>query len=835
MGMPSSISVPDFRLLFESAPGLYLVLSPKLHIVAASEAYLQATMTKRQSILGKHLFDVFPDNPNDPNASGVRNLLASLNRVIHECKADTMAVQKYDIRRPDYIGGGFEERYWSPVNSPVCDDHGRLLYIIHRVEDVTEFVRLKKKGKEQEQLNNELRIKAEQNEMEVYLRAQEVAAVNRRLQYANVELERLYEKMKELDQFKTQFFASISHELRTPLTLILAPVEKLLANSALDELSRRTIRVVDRNARLLLKQVNELLDVAKLEAGRVSLNLAKQDLATIIRVVASHFEGLAEEQGICYSVEADAAVMAYIDTEKAQRIMLNLIANAFKFTSEYGRVRCSVKPDHEQCHVVIDVADSGAGIAPELRELVFEAYRQGEGAGGQQGTGLGLTIAREFAELHGGTLTIGEAPEGGALFRLVLPILAPEVISEQALNEQLPDNQHDVSNALAEFGIDDMIMPVRELHEGPMVLVVEDNIEMRTFISACLSSSYRVILANDGEQGLKEALALLPDLIVSDVMMPKMNGEEMLVAIRQHPELQHTPIMLLSARTDQDFRVQLLESGAQDYLIKPFAVAELQARVRNLITAKLAEDSNRKLTADLQQRHVHLQQLTDELAEANKELESFSYSVSHDLRSPLRAVDGFARMLSERAANRLDDEDKRLLGIVRASSKTMGQLIDDLLHFSRVSRSELRVVMTDMTALANEVWCEVGTGYKGNIVIDSLPPGMIDRALLKQVWVNLLSNAVKYTGQKSRPNITVTGESLGHECIYHVTDNGAGFDMRFVHKLFGVFQRLHTAEEFVGTGVGLAIVARIINRHGGRVWADGAVGHGAKFHFTIPK
>ena len=201
MGMVSTISFPDFRLLFESAPGLYLVLSPTLEIVAVSDAYLQATMTQRQAILGKRLFDVFPDNPNDPDASGTANLRASLNRVISECTPDTMAVQKYDIRRPDFIGGGFEERFWSPVNTPVCDACGKLLYIIHRVEDITDFIRLKQKDREQQQTNSELRLKAGQNEIEVYLRAQEVADANRSLQRANLELERLYDKMKELDQF----------------------------------------------------------------------------------------------------------------------------------------------------------------------------------------------------------------------------------------------------------------------------------------------------------------------------------------------------------------------------------------------------------------------------------------------------------------------------------------------------------------------------------------------------------------------------------------------------------------------------------------------------------
>ncbi len=193
-GSPQS---PDFRALFESAPGLYLVLTPNLKIVAASDAYLRATMTKREEVLGRGIFEVFPDNPADPTATGVRNLNASLERVLRNKNPDAMAVQKYDIRRPEAKGGGFEERYWSPVNSPVFGPGGEVAYIIHRVEDVTEFVRLKQRGIEEEKLTQELRTRGEQMEAEIFLRAQEIQEANRKLREAeealrqmNAELER---------------------------------------------------------------------------------------------------------------------------------------------------------------------------------------------------------------------------------------------------------------------------------------------------------------------------------------------------------------------------------------------------------------------------------------------------------------------------------------------------------------------------------------------------------------------------------------------------------------------------------------------------------------------
>src|SRR5579871_6021732 len=189
---------PDFRVLFESGPGLYLVLTPDLRIAAVSDAYLKATMTDRTKVLGRGLFDVFPDNPEDPEATGVRNLTASLERVLRDRRPDAMAVQKYDIRRPEQEGGGFEERFWSPTNSPILDEAGNVLYIIHRAEDVTEFIRLRQAGQEQARMTAELRARAGQMEYEGYRRAHELDETNQRLRRVNQEQEEIYGRIAQL-------------------------------------------------------------------------------------------------------------------------------------------------------------------------------------------------------------------------------------------------------------------------------------------------------------------------------------------------------------------------------------------------------------------------------------------------------------------------------------------------------------------------------------------------------------------------------------------------------------------------------------------------------------
>ena len=240
-----------------------------------------------------------------------------------------------------------------------------------------------------------------------------------------------------------------------------------------------------------------------------------------------------------------------------------------------------------------------------------------------------------------------------------------------------------------------------------------------------------------------------------------------------------------------------------------------------------------KVTRDLTERR----RVEQALGQSNQELERFSCSVSHDLRAPLRAINGYAQALWEDHAARLDDEGKRLLGVVRDSAKLGGQLIDGLLHFSRVGRQALARAPVDLTALAESVLAELRQTQGSaavEVVLSPLPPASGDGALLRHVLVNLIDNAFKFSAKRAHPRVEIGAQQSGPEVAYYVKDNGVGFDMQYANKLFGVFQRLHRPDEFDGTGVGLALAQRIVQRHGGRIWAEGKVNEGATFRFTLP-
>ena len=431
----------------------------------------------------------------------------------------------------------------------------------------------------------------------------------------NEELQRLLDKIQQLDQLKSDVFANVSHELRTPLALILAPVEGMLATGEnLTELQRRDLTVIHRNAATLLKHVNDLLDLAKLDAGKMTMNFARVDLARAVRRVAEHFHALAPQRALSYVITAPDALEAEVDPEKFDRMLLNLLSNAFKFTPSGGRIRCALELSADD-RVLFSVQDSGPGVAPDMRSAIFERFRQAQGGTTRDfgGTGLGLAIAKEFVDLHGGTIAVSDAPGGGALFQVEMPLRAPAgaYVRDVEATPALAEGEVIVEGAIEELhSIAVETTQDTRSRDRPTVLLAEDNAEMRRFISEVLAGEYHVISVADGAQALASAIAEPPDLVITDLMMPKLGGDRLVSEMRARQPLAQVPVLVLSAKSDEALRAQLLAESVQDYVTKPFSAHELRARVRNLVMMKRARDA---LQTELATQNEDLSQLTQQL------------------------------------------------------------------------------------------------------------------------------------------------------------------------------------------------------------------------------
>jgi signal transduction histidine kinase len=572
----SSDHTPDdrhFRLLFEQSPDILLVLlpdAPRYTMVGATEARLRATDTTRDS-LGRGIFEQFPDNPDDPRASGTGNLRASLDRVRLSRLPDTMPVQKYDIRGPD---GSFTTRYWSPKNIPVLGADGELQYILHRVEEVTELVRASEVGEQ-------LRDRTRTMEHDVIRRSQELAIALAELRTANA-------RLSELDVAKTEFFSNISHEFRTPLTLMLGPLEDALTEQGFGdyESNRLRLETIHRNALRLLKLVNTLLDFSRIEAGRAAAHYERTDLATLTAELASTFRSTVERGALTFEVDCQPGEeLAYVDREMWEKVVLNLISNAFKHTFE-GGITIRLREMDGQFHLA--VTDTGIGIAPEQLSRLFERFHRVKGAASRshEGSGIGLALVQELVHLHGGTVQVESVPGRGSTFTVTIPAGSAHLpIAGLAHHAGAPAKETAI--AYVQEALQWLPAPPPTGHPAtstsrdlPRVLWADDNADMREYVARLLSQDYAVTAVEDGQAALESALASPPDLILSDMMMPRLDGAGLLRALRADPRTARLPVILLSARAGQEASAEGLEAGADDYLVKPFAARELLARVR---------------------------------------------------------------------------------------------------------------------------------------------------------------------------------------------------------------------------------------------------------------
>jgi signal transduction histidine kinase len=554
-----------FRALFEGAPSLCLVLTPdEFKIVAVSDAYLRATMTTRDTIMGRKLFEVFPDDPNDPGADGVRNLRRSLDCVKESHRADMMGVQRYPVRRPEEEGGGFEERFWSPINSPVFADDGQLTFIIHRVEDVTPFMRAKQLAGKEEEGWHMLETRAQHMEAEIALRdydrrrADELRRAIERLQQSEDEARRAREEAERANRAKDQFLATLSHELRTPLTPVLMTASVLSEEPRLPVDVREQLAMMQRSIELEARLIDDLLDITRISRGKLEMIAETVDVHSLLAHTEQIVRGDAMDKGVDlefvfkaieHNVDGDAA--------RLHQVFWNVVKNAIKFTLPGGRVvvRTANPAPGKLC---LTVSDTGVGINPDTLPSIFCAFEKAVSKETlhSSGLGLGLAISKTIVEMHAGTIRAESAGEGhGTTLTIELKI------AEQQRRAAVSHRK------IAARG-----------GRQYRLLVVEDHEPTLNVLAGLLRrQGHQVLTADTVESALKLAASHKIELVISDLGLPDGNGIDLMLKLTRDYGLRG--IALSGYGMEEDI-AKSKQCGFIAHLIKPIQFEQLNQVIR---------------------------------------------------------------------------------------------------------------------------------------------------------------------------------------------------------------------------------------------------------------
>ncbi|TWW00382.1 ATP-binding protein [Chitinophaga pinensis] len=665
----------------------------------------------------------------------------------------------------------------------------------------------------------------------------------------------------EIDRAKTAFFSNISHEFRTPLTLMLGPLEELLSqqDGVLNKQQEANVAATHRNAMRLLRLVNTLLDFSRIEADKVKAQYFPVNLSDVTTDIASTFRAAVEHAGLQFNVSCkDLSMAAYVDRDMWEKIILNLLSNAFKYTLQ-GSISVILEEDDQ--HAVLLVRDTGVGIPASELPNMFERFHRVKQSKGRsfEGTGIGLSLVRELVQLHNGDISV-ESEEGkGSTFVVRIPLgrahLPEEQVvektamvddygtglSEAYVNEAMYFSRQDDGN-----GID--INKIEEGDEKARILIVDDNADMRDYLHRLLEKHYYIETAANGKLALEKIDTHQPELIISDVMMPEMDGIELLHHVKHNPVTHSLPVILVSARAGEEATIEGYDIGADDYLTKPFSARELQARVRAQIrVSRLHRHALDILQHSAEELEKKVEARTSELLRKNSELEQFAYIASHDLQEPLRKIRTFSELLQKslQKGNPVNNYFEK----IQSSAERMTQLIKDVLDYSRLSNTEEKFVPIDLNTILQQVKGDFDLliEQKQAVIKNSTLPVVKGIPLqLQQLFTNLIGNSLKFC--ENQPLITISASPLPapeipfypglQEEISYVklefSDNGIGFEQQFAERIFAIFQRLNERKVYSGTGIGLALCKKIVENHHGVIRASGKLNEGATFTVILP-
>jgi signal transduction histidine kinase len=653
--------------------------------------------------------------------------------------------------------------------------------------------------------------------------------------------------LAEIDQAKTIFFSNISHEFRTPLTLLLGPIEDAMNEPGNAEDNQVRLGVAYRNALRMQKLVNTLLDFSRIEAGRAEGQFSAIDIAGFTAELASSFRSAIEKAGLQLHLQlGHVGEEVYVDTGMWEKIILNLVSNAFKYTSR-GSITVAVQ--QSKGTVRVSVTDTGIGIPEDQLDLIFDRFHRVENNSvrSQEGTGIGLSLVKELVRIHQGSIEVQSRPGEGSAFTIVLAtgrahLPADRITASAAYQMTSRERNVYVEESLKWLPDTETVSfplnPVAVSEERFKVLLADDNSDMRDYVGRLLAGQYDLTMASDGEEAFEKMLSVKPDLLLTDVMMPKLDGFGLLKKIRNHPETKTTPVIFLSARAGEESKVEGLQAGADDYLVKPFSARELVARVdANLRINAARQQQAAILDQEVKRRTRELNKLNLSLQQSNDDLRQFAHVASHDLKEPIRKVKVYMGRLQDDPGSVFSEKAGSYLEKINSAANRMLSMIEGVLHYSTINSTEQETELVDINRLLKNVESDLELliqQKKATLSYSGLPSVEGAPVLLYQLFYNLINNSLKFSKSDTPCTITITAAIGSTHTEIIVSDNGIGFDQDHAERIFDTFTRLNTKDRYEGTGLGLSLCKKIVYRHGGEISASGKKGEGAVFRIRLP-
>lgn len=687
-----------------------------------------------------------------------------------------------------------------------------------------------------------------------------------RLDRNRAELEANNQKLLALDEAKGRFFANISHELRTPLTLLIAPLESLIqrTDSSRPQEERDLMATMHGNSMRLLKLINDLLDLVRLESGRAKVHAQRVNVKDFINGLATAVSAVAQDKRIQLHAHVDSDLgIVLADPEKLERICLNLLFNALKFTAANGRVTFSATKEDGQ--MVIEVRDTGMGIPPDQLPHIFNRFWQADTSSQRkfQGMGIGLALVKELAEAQGGNVVATSEVGKGTSMTVTLPLhvaeaVAPEEEDPVEASEEAESHKPKNKDWIADLYRRAELFPamtslqatLRPVETGagrsrkPKLLIADDEPDMLRFLKSQLGETFEVLEAVDGQQAVDKAAQFLPDIILSDMMMPEKDGLQVCRELRERTSTRSIPVVLLTARADEKTKIDCLAAGASDFLPKPFSLTEILVRLKNLVDSRLYQ---KELVVQKQHLESALEQIkeTESMLVQNEKLASLgrlSAGLIHEINNPLNYARQGLHIIG-RSAKSLPEEERAdfadTLKDVEEGVNRVIQIISDLRGFTRNTSQlnhafDLRTVVNTGLRFFSHVWKD---GIQREV---DIPEGLEirgDSNQFVQVLINFIQNAIDAMGTKQyaegeTARLVLSAHTRRDKAFFSIKDNGPGIPQEIQDKIFDPF--FTTKDVGQGMGLGLSICNRIIADHGGRIEVRSQPGVFTEFILELP-